>query len=128
MNDYNVIQHETDYFIYSNKYAIDHNYGTKKLTDSTKITDPNGFIPLALKQMDQQVTPYYALLTKVQEKIPAMAKNSVGENENLYVDSNSKQVSTKYLTESQQKLLHDYKLVQYDLTVGKGYSKATINK
>jgi len=128
MNDYNVIQHETDYFIYSNKYAIDHNYGTKKLTDSTKITDPNGFIPLALKQMNQQVTPYYALLTKVQEKIPAMAKNSVGENENLYVDSNSKQVSTKDLTESQKKLLHDYKLVQYDLTVGKGYSKATINK
>ncbi len=128
MQKYNVVQHETDYFIYSNKYAIEHGYGTRKLTDSTEVTDPNGFIPLALKQMQQQVTPYYALLTKVQEEIPAMAKNSVGKNENLYVDSNGKQISTKNLTSSQRKLLHDYKLVQYDLTVGKGYSKSTINK
>ncbi len=128
MKKYNVVQHETDYFIYSNKYAIDHGKGTRKLTDSTEVTDPNGFIPLALKQMQQKVTPYYALLTKVQEEIPAMAKNSVGKNENLYVDADSKQVTTKDLTDKQKKLLHDYKLVQYDLTVGKGYSKKTINK
>lgn len=57
-----------------------------------------------------------------------MAKNSVGKNENLYVDADSKQVTTKDLTDKQKKLLHDYKLVQYDLTVGKGYSKKTINK
>ncbi|GEO64311.1 LTA synthase family protein [Companilactobacillus nantensis] len=128
MQKYNVVQHETDYFVYSNKYAIDHGYGTKKLTDSTEVTDPNGFIPLALKQMQQQVTPYYALLTKVQEEIPAMAKNSVGKNENLYVNDKGKQVSTKDLTKSQKRLLHDYKLVQYDLTVGKSYSKSAINK
>lgn len=128
MQKYNVIQHETDYFIYSNKYAIEHGAGTKKLTDSTEVTDPNGFIPLALKQMQQKVTPYYALLTKVQEEIPAMAKNSVGKNENLYVDGDSKQISTSNLTEKQKQLLHDYKLVQYDLTVGKGYSKKIINK
>lgn len=128
MRKYNVVQHETDYFIYSNKYALDHGYGTKKISDATDITDPNGFIPLALKQMKQQVTPYYALLTQVQEKVPAMAKNSIGNNENLYVNSSGKQVSAKDLTKSQKKLLHDYKLVQYDLTVGKGYSKAKINK
>ncbi|MQS75379.1 LTA synthase family protein [Lactobacillus halodurans] len=128
MEKYNVVQHETDYFIYSNKYALEHNYGTKKLNGSTKITDPNGFIPLALKQMKQQVTPYYALLTKVQEDIPAMAKNSVGKSENLYVNSKGKQVTYSELSKKQKQLLHDYKLVQYDLTAGKGYTRANINK
>lgn len=129
MSKYNVIQHETDYFIYSNTYALEHGYGTKKLTENTEVTDPNSFIPLALKQMQQQVTPYYALLTEVQEKLPAMAKNSVGKNENLYVDSTTgKRVNQKSLTKEQRQLIHDYKLVQYDLTVGKGYSRASINK
>lgn len=128
MSKYNVVQHETDYFVYSNKYALEHNYGTQKIDQSTKVTDPNGFIPLALKQMKQQVTPYYALLTKVQEDLPAMAKNSVGKSEDLYVNSQGKQVSDKSFTKQQKQLLHDYKLVQYDLTVGKGYSQKTINK
>ncbi|HCD07583.1 MAG TPA: hypothetical protein DEQ50_04840 [Lactobacillus sp.] len=128
MRKYNVVQHETDYFIYSNKYALEHGYGTKKLADSTEVTDPNGFIPLALKQMNQKVTPYYALLTKVQEDLPAMAKNSVGKNASLYVDADGKQISSKHFSTNQKQLLHDYKLVQYDLTVGKGYSQSTINK
>lgn len=128
MKKYNVVKHETDYFVYSNKYALKHGYGTKKLTSATKYTDPNGFIPLALKQMKQQVTPYSALLTKVQEDLPAMAKNSVGSSENLYVDSNGKQIKTSQLTKKQRALIHDYKLMQYDLTAGKGYSKAKINK
>ena len=125
---YNIVEHETDYFVYSNRYARDHNYGTTKLTDDTEVTDPNGFIPLALKQMDQKVTPYYALLTEVQEKLPAMATNIDETNNDLYVDKNSQEVKSTQLTAKQKKLLHDYKLIQYDLTVGKGYSKATINK
>ena len=128
MKKYNVVQHETDYFIYSNKYAIDHGYGTKKLTSKTKVTDPNGFIPLALEQMQQKVTPYYALLTEVQKKLPAMAKNSVGQDENLYVDQSGQQVYAKDLTTKQRQLLHDYQLIQYDLTAGKGYSKSKINQ
>ncbi|WP_334352506.1 LTA synthase family protein [Companilactobacillus sp. HBUAS56257] len=123
---YNVQEHQTDYFIYSNKYAREHGDGTTKLNANTKVTDPNGFIPLALKQMDQKVTPYYALLTKVQEKVPAMAKNIDEGTNNLYVNENSKSVDK--LTKQQQKIVDDYKLVQYDLTAGKGYSKATINK
>jgi len=128
MYEYNVPEHETDYFIYSNKYARDHNYGTTKLTDATEVTDPNGFIPLALKQMDQKVTPYYALLTKVQEEVPAMAKNVAEGSNSLYVNKDSKEVTTKDMTAKQKKLIRDYELVQYDLTAGKNYSKANINK
>ncbi|KRN99919.1 hypothetical protein IV57_GL002252 [Companilactobacillus kimchiensis] len=128
ITQHNVIEHETDYFIYSNKYALDHGYGTKKIEESTKVTDPNGFIPLALKQMQQKVTPYYALLTKVQENLPAMARNSVGTSGNLYVKDNGKQVTTGHLTNKQRQLIQDYKLVQYDLTAGKGYSKNSINR
>jgi len=126
---YNVAEHETDYFVYSNKYARDHGNGTTKLTDKdTDVTDPNGFIPLALKQMDQKVTPYYALLTKVQEDVPAMAKSIDENSNNLYVGKNGVEVKDSQLTDKQNKIIHDYKLVQYDLTSGKGYSKSTINK
>ncbi|TGD23698.1 alkaline phosphatase family protein [Companilactobacillus suantsaicola] len=123
---YNVQEHQTDYFIYSNKYARKNGTGTTKLDDNTKVTDPNGFIPLALKQMDQKVTPYYALLTKVQEEVPAMAKNIDEGTNNLYVNEDGKSVDK--LTKQQQKIVDDYKLVQYDLTAGKGYTKAVINK
>ena len=125
---YNVAEHQTDYFVYSNSYARQHDQGTAKLTDDTKVTDPNGFIPLALRQMNQKVTPYYALLTKVQEDIPAMAKNIAEGGNSLYVDSNSKEVKTNDLTKKQKELIADYKLVQYDLTAGNGYIKKTINK
>lgn len=128
MRKYNLPMHETDYFIYSNSYAIKHGQGTKKLEQATDYTDPNGFIPLALEQMGQQVTPYTALLTKAQQDLPAMARNSVGTDQNLYVDSKGKQVSTNKLTKQQKELVHDYRLMQYDLTAGKGYSRSTINK
>lgn len=128
MKKYNIVQHETDYFIYSNQYALDNNYGTKKITNKTKVTGPNNFIPLALEQMKQKVTPYYALLTRVQEKLPATAKNSVGKSENLMVNQNSKRIYEKQLTKSQRQLQRDYQLVQYDLTAGKGYLKKQINK
>lgn len=128
MFTYNVQEHQTDYFIYSNKYAREHNYGTTKIDDAKQVTDPNGFIPLALKQMNQKVTPYYALLTKVQEEVPAMAKNFSDNTNSLYVNQNSKAVNEKDLTAKQKKLIQDYKLVQYDLTVGKNYTRKTINK
>ncbi|APX71318.1 sulfatase-like hydrolase/transferase [Companilactobacillus allii] len=123
MEKYNVAQHETDYFIYSNKYAINHGYGTKKISKNTKITDPNGFIALAYKQMGQKVTPFYAMLTKIQEDEPAMAKSTVGNSESLYVNKKTgKSISYQDLTKKQKKLMKDYKLIQYDLTAGKGYS------
>ncbi|KRK80800.1 LTA synthase family protein [Companilactobacillus nodensis] len=123
MEKYNVVQHETEYFVYSNKYAVEHDKATKKLNSSTKITDPNGFIALAYKQMGQKVTPFYAMLTKIQEDAPAMAKSTVGNSESLYVNKKTgKQVDYKDLSNNQKKLLSDYKLIQYDLTAGKGYS------
>ncbi len=128
MYKYNIAQHQTDYFVYSNKYARDHNQGTTKITDATKVTDPNGFIPLALKQMNQKVTPYYALLTEVQEELPAMARNIDDSSSNLYVNEKSKQVKESDLTHKQKELLQDYRLVQYDLTAGKGYTQKIINK
>lgn len=128
MYDYDIPQHQTDYFVYSNKYARTHNQGTDKLTDETKVTDPNGFIPLALEQMNQKVTPYYALLTKVQKELPAMSKGMDASSNNLYVDENSKQVKEADMSHAQKELLQDYRLVQYDLTAGKGYIKEQINK
>lgn len=116
-------EHETDYFIYSNKYAIDHNMGTKKIISDTHITDPNGFIPLVYQQMKQKVSPFYALLTEIQKDTPAMAKSTINTSGNLYIDKHTgKQISYNKLSYHQRQLLEDYRLVQYDMTAGKNYS------
>lgn len=78
--------------------------------------------------MNQKVTPYYALLTEVQEELPAMARNIDDSSSNLYVNEKSKQVKESDLTHKQKELLQDYRLVQYDLTAGKGYTQKIINK
>jgi len=44
------------------------------------------------------------------------------------VDQNGKQISSNQLTKAQRKIQKDYRLVQYDLTAGKGYIKSKINK
>ena len=122
MNRYGVKLHETDYWIYSNKAAAGHG---KRLTHS-ELVSPNDFPAMALAQMGVKVSPYYALLTRVYTQMPAMSLSLNGTDHNntvhtggtSFVNSKGKQVS---LNKRQQRLLHDYQLVQYDLTAGHQY-------
>lgn len=123
MAQHGVVMHETDYFIYSNPAArrLNHSQVTKH-----KVVGPNNFIAMALAQMDMKVSPYYALITRVYQKLPAMAnpvngtsKNNMAHDSGIsYVNEKSQQVS---LTPKQQQLMSDYKMVQYDLTAGHHY-------
>lgn len=124
MGKYGVPLHETDYFIYSNAAArrINHN----RLKGQHKLVGPNNFAAMALAQMDVKVSPYYALLTEVAEKIPAtsLPTNGTAKNNSAhqagtdFIDAQGKHVK---LTKQQRKLFHDYRLVQYDLTAGHHY-------
>ena len=122
MNRYGVRLHETDYWIYSNKAAAGHN---KRLAHHSLVS-PNDFAAMALAQMGVKVSPYYALLTKVYTQLPAMSLSLNGTDHNntvhtggtSFVNQHGKQVS---LNHHQQQLLHDYQLVQYDLTAGHQY-------
>lgn len=121
--------HKTDYFIYSNEYA--RKQGAKKLTKATQLVSPTDFPALVSAQTNAKVSPYYALLTDVFEKLPVLtldisenAINSYNTNMQL-IDQTGKTISKKDLTKQQKQLLKDYRLVQYDLTAGKQYLKGS---
>lgn len=116
--------HETDYFIYSNRYARQH--GAKPLKQNINYTDPNNFIAMVAKQTNSKVDWYQALLTDVYEKVPAVtisfnrSDNNTGDR-NEFVNQKGKVVSIKSFTKKQRQIWHDYQLVQYDVTAGHHY-------
>lgn len=118
--------HETDYFIYSNRYAREHG-ATRKMTASTKYVDPNDFIALAAEQTNSRVNWYQAMLTQVLHRLPTFAldtqQNTTDEfnSKGQFIDQRGKVVTQKHWTKKQKQLWHDYKLVQYDVTAGKQY-------
>lgn len=132
MKKNNVVLHETDYFIYSNRYAKEH--GAKRITKKTALVAPNDFLALATAQTNSKVSPYLALLSDVQSKLPVLTIDSTKEDtttssELKLVSEDGKTVSTKDLTKEQKEILEDYKLIQYDITAGKQYVKQTdLNK
>lgn len=114
--------HETNYFIWSN--AASHKQGVK-LKDAA-YTSPNYLLAQGADQMNAKVSPYLALLTKLHQQIPAMepplnTSNWSTENQGkpVYIDLDGKEIDK--LTNTQKELLNDYKLVTYDMTVGKNY-------
>lgn len=121
-----VVLHETDYFIYSNKYARKHGAKTK-LAKATGLVAPNDFPAMVAEQTNSKVNGYLALLTKVKDELPAMSTNpklNATNNYNTMVSFVTKQgkiLKPEQLTKKQQELYHDYQLVQYDMTAGKQY-------
>lgn len=121
-----VVLHETDYFIYSNKYARKHGAKTK-LAKATGLVAPNDFPAMVAEQTNSKVNGYLALLTKVKDELPAMStspKLNATNNYNTMVSFVAKQgkiLKPEQLTKKQQELYHDYQLVQYDMTAGKQY-------
>lgn len=118
--------HETDYFIYSNKYA--RNHGSHNFYNNTNYVSPNDFIAMVAKQTNSKVNWYQALLTDVYEKLPAITINTNEPTTNSYntssefISRNGKIIKKSSLTKKQKKILHDYQLIQYDVTAGKHYT------
>lgn len=109
--------HETDYFVYSNRSA-------EKLKNNS-IAGPYEFPAFALEAGNNKVTPYYALLTKVANELPVISTNITGKDigaDTVFINEDNEFITEKDLTPSQKELLHEYRLIQYDLLVGKQYS------
>lgn len=123
MSKYGLVQHQTDYFIYSNAYS-------RKMSEKLdkQIVSPHNFPALALAQANLQVTPYYALLTKISENLPATTTNPMSSVSNSYnglkvfVTDKDQFIQEEELTAKQQKLFNEYQLIQYDLTAGNEYA------
>lgn len=117
--------HETDYFIWSNAASAS---ATTKLDDSTSAyTSSNYFMAQAAEHLNAKVSPYLAFLTEMHAAIPAISvPASAGDaSKPVYLDANGNRIQPKNLTTQQKNLLHDYQLIQYDLTAGKQYLKNT---
>lgn len=120
-----LVLHETDYFIWSNAASKSHD--TKLSQSESAYTSSNYFMAQAADHMNAQVSPYLALLTKLHEAIPAISRSVTNGGEwdtngaITFLDSEGKPIDEKSLSKEAQDLLDDYKLVQYDLAVGKNY-------
>ena len=85
-------------------------------------------------QVNAKVSPYYALLTDVWQKLPVLTLDITENTINNYntnmqlLTQDGEAVAKNNLTKEQRQLLEDYKLVQYDLTAGEQYLKGTFIK
>lgn len=108
-------------------------HGAQNFKQRTAYVAPNDFIAMAAKQTNSKVDWYQALPTRIYEQLPVTTEDvQASGNVNTY-NSNSRFITQKgkilkesQLTKKQKKLLHDYRLVQYDVTVGKHYVAKTM--
>ena len=118
--------HETDYFIWSNDASK--SAGTKLDDVSSAYTSSNYFSAQLASHLNAKVSPYLAFLTKMHETIPAISiPSSAGGNadEPVYLDAAGNRINNKQLSKEAKTMLHDYQLIQYDMSVGKNYLKDT---
>lgn len=116
--------HETDYFIWSNDASKSAN--TKLDDSSSAYTSSNYFSAQLASHLNAKVSPYLAFLTKMHETIPAISiPSSAGGNadEPVYLDAMGNRINVKQLSKKAKAMLHDYQLIQYDMSVGKNYLK-----
>ena len=124
--DDSVLLHEADYFIWSNDASPSAN---AKLDDfEAAFSSSNYFMSSAAEHMNEKVSPYLALLTKLHEEIPAISRvisnrGGIGLGTATYLQSDGTVADSDSMNKTQKQLLADYKLVQYDQTSGKNYLK-----
>ena len=114
--------HQTDYFIWSNQASA--SAGVKLDASNTAYTSPNYFMEMAAEHMNAKVSPYLAFLTQTRTDIPALERLVIGAG-GAYLDQNGNAIKRKALSKQAKNTLHDYKLIQYDMTAGKGYLNDT---
>ncbi len=83
--------------------------------DTGAVTSPIFFLPMLFRAAGQQLPPYYALLTELQTRLAAMEQD-------VYLDPSGEQVDEADLDPEARQLLEDFRMVQYDLSVGERYS------
>ena len=121
--------HLTDYFIWSNQASA--SAGVKLDASNTAYTSPNYFMEMAAEHMNAKVSPYLAFLTQTRTDIPALERLVIGaggfdtDASTAYLEQNGNAIKRKALSKQAKNTLHDYKLIQYDMTAGKGYLNDT---
>lgn len=111
--------HETDYFIWSNQASCSAN--TKLDAVSSDYTSSNYFSVQLAEHLNAKVSPCLAFLTEMHQAMSV--PDSSGSSAPTYLDANGNLIKKKNLSKQAKQLLHDYQLIQYDMSVGKNYLK-----
>ena len=104
-------RHQTPFLIWSNRKPLPH---TKLPT-----TSPIQFMPKLFNALKVPIPPWYALLDDLDKEIPAM-------DTGITVNPQDKRVKASQLTPAAKKVLADYRMIMYDLSIGKRYSEKTM--
>ncbi|HET7690645.1 MAG TPA: LTA synthase family protein [Nocardioidaceae bacterium] len=102
------VMKSTPYFIWTN-------FATKKLR-TPALVSPTQFLPMLFDQLDAPLPPFYVLLRELRSAVPAR------EGAVTY-DRRGNPLDEEDLSPKAVELLHDYRMVLYDLSVGKRYSQ-----
>jgi phosphoglycerol transferase MdoB-like AlkP superfamily enzyme len=104
--------HETPFIIWSNGTPLKHT--------ELPTTSPIQLLPKLFDALDVPIPPWFALLDDLDKQIPAM-------DAGLYVDAQNRTVKDEdELTPAAKQALSDYRLIMYDLSIGKRYSEKTM--
>ncbi len=117
--------HETDYFIWSNKASAAH--GAKLPVSDAAYSSSNYFMAQTAQQLNARVSPYLALLTELHKEIPALSRAVTNggtwsaDSSVTYLDAEGKEMDPKQFSKKAKQLLDDYRIVQYDMMMGRNY-------
>lgn len=100
----------TPFFLWSNFAA---------LQESEPLTSPVFLLPLLLDRLGAPLPPFYELLRQLHDEVPAMRAGRLYDGEGHEMDRDD-------LSPQARQLLRDYRLVQYDLSVGQRWSHDAI--
>jgi len=80
------------------------------------LTSPTQFLPILFDQLNAPLPPFYVLLDQLRSVVPARERGVAYDTTGAAIDEDD-------LTPRAQKLLDDYRMVLYDLSVGRRYSQ-----
>lgn len=103
------IMRATPWFVWTN-------FETTKLS-TAPMTSPIYFMPLLFEQIGAQLPPYYALLHDLYQELPAFEAGISFDREGRRLKDD------EALSPRARDLLEDFRLVQYDLSVGERYAQ-----
>lgn len=104
----------------------------RDLTNGSTYTSPNFFMEMMMEYSNSDVSPYLAMLTELRQHVSAMEPPVVSKvqswakipsGQSIYLDSKGNRIDVTRADNDTRELLNDYKLIQYDITAGRGYLK-----
>lgn len=100
--------HQTPFLIWSNRAPLKHT--------QLPTTSPIQFMPKLFNALEVPIPPWFALLDDLDRQIPAM-------DAGIMINAQDERVRPAQLTPEAKRVLADYRMIMYDLSIGKRYSE-----